>query len=91
MFFSLGVLKYVVCLCKGCDGCCVFCLLVSVFMISRGLCACTEMLWMCVLYVSFGYMVRPRIFAMGGSALLCCAHIFCGVWHEQSASCFVWI
>ena len=25
-FFSLGVLKYVVCLCSGCDGCCVFCL-----------------------------------------------------------------
>ena len=24
MFFSLGVLKYVVSLCKGCDGCCVF-------------------------------------------------------------------
>ena len=24
--FSLGVLKYVVCLCKGCDGCCGFCL-----------------------------------------------------------------
>ena len=24
--FSLGMLKYVVCLCKGCDGCCVFCL-----------------------------------------------------------------
>ena len=22
--FSLGVLKYVVCLCKGCDECCVF-------------------------------------------------------------------
>ena len=22
---SLGVLKYVVCLCKGCDGCCVVC------------------------------------------------------------------
>ena len=22
--FCLGVLKYVVCLCKGCDGCCVF-------------------------------------------------------------------
>ena len=26
VFFSLGVLKYVVCLCKGCDGCCVLCL-----------------------------------------------------------------
>ena len=24
--FILGVLKYAVCLCKGCDGCCVFCL-----------------------------------------------------------------
>ena len=24
--FSPGLLKYVVCLCKGCDGCCVFCL-----------------------------------------------------------------
>ena len=23
-FVSLGELKYVVCLCKGCDGCCVF-------------------------------------------------------------------
>ena len=25
-FLSLGVLKYVVCLCRGCDGCGVFCL-----------------------------------------------------------------
>ena len=24
-YFSLGVMKYVVCLCKGYDGCCVFC------------------------------------------------------------------
>ena len=24
LFFNLGVLKYVVCLCKGCDGCCAF-------------------------------------------------------------------
>ena len=23
--FSFGVLKYVVCVCKGCDGCCLFC------------------------------------------------------------------
>ena len=35
---------------------------VSVFMICSGLCACTEMLWMCVLYVSFGSKVRPRTF-----------------------------
>ena len=45
---------------------------VSAFMICRGLCACTEMLWMGVLYVSFGSKVGPRTFgcvAMG-SALL---------------------
>ena len=54
-----------------------FCLLhpiaVSAFMICRGLCACTEMLWMGVLYVSIESKVRPIIFrcvAMG-SALLC--------------------
>ena len=38
----------------------------------RGLCACTEMLWMCVLYVSFGSKLRPRIFrcvAMGSTLL----------------------
>ena len=41
-------------------------------MICRGLCACTEMLWMCVLYVSFRYKVRPRTFGCDtiGSALL---------------------
>ena len=45
---------------------------VSAFMICRSLFACTEMLWMCVLYVSFGSKVRPRTVgcvAMG-SALL---------------------
>ena len=42
---------------------CLFCLphpvAVSAFVICSGLCACTEMLWMCVLYVSFGSKVRP--------------------------------
>ena len=40
------------------------------FMICKGLCACTEMLWMCVLYVSFGSKVRSRTFgcvAMGSA------------------------
>ena len=39
----------------------------------RDLCACTEMLWMCVLYVSFGSKVRPRTFgcvAMSSALLL---------------------
>ena len=46
---------------------------VSACMICRGLCACTEMLWMCVLYVSFGSKVRSRTFGCvaTGSALLC--------------------
>ena len=45
---------------------------VSAFIICSGMCAYTEMLWMCVLYVSFWSKVRPRTFgcvAMG-SALL---------------------
>ena len=45
---------------------------VSAFMICRDLCACTEMLWMCVLYVSSGSKVRPRTFgcvAMGSAFL----------------------
>ena len=45
---------------------------VSAFMICRGLCACTDMLWMCVLYVSVGSKVRPRTFgcvAMGSATL----------------------
>ena len=40
---------------------------VSAFMICRGFCACTEMLWMC-----FGSKVRPRTFgcvAMGSTLL----------------------
>ena len=41
-------------------------------MICRCLCECTEMLWMCALYVSFGCKVRPRTFrcVVMGSALL---------------------
>ena len=45
---------------------------VSAFIICSGLCACTEMLRMCVLYVSFGYKVRPRTFgcvAMGSAGV----------------------
>ena len=39
-------------------------------MICRGLCACTEMLWMYVLYVSFWSKVRPRTF---GCIAMCSA------------------
>ena len=37
------------------------------------MCACTVMLWMCVLYVSFGSKVRPKTFACVAmdSAVLC--------------------
>ena len=43
---------------------------VSVFMICRDLCACTEMLWMCV---SFWSKVRPRtlVCVAMGSIVLC--------------------
>ena len=35
---------------------------VSAFVMCGGLSACTEMLWMCVQYVSFGSKVIPRTF-----------------------------
>ena len=40
LFFCLGVLKYVVCLCRACDGCCVFCLYceASKFIVVRVFC-----------------------------------------------------
>ena len=44
----------------------------SVFMICRGLCACTEMLWMCVLYVSFGSKLRLRHLGALPWVVLCC-------------------
>ena len=46
---------------------------VSAFMICRGLlCVYWKMVWMCVLYVSFGSKIRPRTFVcvVMGSALL---------------------
>ena len=61
---------------------------VSAFMICRGVCACIEMLWMCVLYVSFGSKVRPRTFVYFDIQI---ARIFCRVWRQQSACYFVWI
>ena len=45
---------------------------VSVFIICSGLCACTEMLRICVLYVNFESKVRPITFgcvAMGSAVL----------------------
>ena len=38
-------------------SCCV-----GAIIICRGVCACAEMLWMCVMYVSFGSKIRPRTF-----------------------------
>ena len=73
----------------------VYPILLQRVLICRGLCACTEMLWMCVLYVSFGSKVGPRTFgcvAMGSALLFIVrsiGRIFCRVWCEQSASCFV--
>ena len=51
---------------------------VSAFINCRSLCACTEMLWMCVLYVSFGSKVRPRTFGMVYVFLGCTCTCVCG-------------
>ena len=58
--------------------CVSFCLphpvAVSDFIFCSGLCVCTEMLCMCVLYVSFGSKVRLKTFgcvAMRSAVLFC--------------------
>ena len=68
------------CLLLFIPSCCSECFL----MMCRGLCACTEMLWMCVLYVSFRSKVRPRTFwcvAMDSALLLGpdCSYILQGL------------
>ena len=57
VFFSLGVLKYVVRLCSGCDGCCVFCLYCEAWS-----CRCSSMVSVSVLscrYCMFVSCVHP--------------------------------
>ena len=68
--------------CLVCSHECLLCLphpvVVSAFIICSGVCTCTEMMWMCVLYVSFGSKVRPRNFgcvAMGSALFCICRYI----------------
>ena len=60
---------------------------VSAFMICRGLCACTEMLWMCVLYVSFGSNVRPSTLGCVAMASALLFIVICRVWCECKLFC----
>ena len=54
-FFRIGVLKYVVCLCKGCDGCCAFCLNCEALLVyGKYECFVMQMLYVCVLCASCG-------------------------------------
>ena len=68
---------------------------VIAFMICRGLCACTEIVWMGVLYVSFVSKVIPRTFgcvAMGSALLfVCMPRLLIYSVGSGVNSCFVWI
>ena len=55
---------------------------VSAFMICRSLCACTEMLWMCVLYVSFGSKVICHLYYTYVSTM--CIYCDYCVYHYKS-------
>ena len=62
------MLKYVVCLCRGCDGCCVFCLYCEPLMLVYGECKCfvMQMLYVCVHPVA----VLNAVVCMNGSLLM---------------------
>ena len=59
-FLSIGVLKYVLGLCKGCDGCCYFCLYCDAWscrcscMGSMSVSSCKWCTYVCVLCASCG-------------------------------------
>ena len=65
--FNLGVLKYAVCLCKGCNGCCVFCLYCEAWIESVSVLSCR-----CGMFVSCVYPVAVLnvMFCMACSLLI---------------------
>ena len=67
--FILGVLKYVVCLCSGCDGSCVFCLYCEVWSCR---CSCMEVVsglsCRCCMFVT---CVRPLAVLNGAFCMTC--------------------
>ena len=67
---SLGVLKYVVCLCKGYDGCCVFCLYCEVWSCR---CLCMGSIEFFVMQM-FVYCVHPV------AVLNQCVRHRCDIW-----------
>ena len=96
--FSLGVLTYIVCLCKGCDGCCVFiCLYCDAWSCS---CSCMgsmsffvmQMLYVCVLCASCGSsqscILRNLQFANAGRR---CKRLPYGrgILQSRSRDCFI--
>ena len=63
-------------------------------MICRGLCACTEMLWMYVMYATFGSKVRPRTLghvAMGSVFLFIVRLVYYAGSGVNRVQTFVWI
>ena len=70
-FFSLGVLKYVVCLCRGCDGWCVFCLYCEAWSCR---CSCMRSVssCRCCMFVSYVHpvVVLYAVFCMTCSLLM---------------------
>ena len=73
VFLSLGVLKYIECLCKKCDKCCVFCLYCEAWS-SRCLCmgSISVLSCRCCMFVSCVHpvAVRNATFGMTCSLLM---------------------
>ena len=73
VFYSLGVLKYVVCLCRVCDGCCFICLYCEVWSCR---CSCMGSVSVssckCCMFVSCVYFVAVlnAVFCMTCSLLM---------------------
>ena len=92
IFFSLGVLKYILCLCRGCNGCCVFCLFCEAWSCR---CSCMESVSVlssrcCIFVLCVYYMaVLNAVFCMTFIllvlvVLICsCEHVGVGIVHDE--------
>ena len=57
------VLKYVVCLCKGCDGCCVFCLYCDARRCWEvyGMYECLDVVCLCLVCISWQFSMLHSV------------------------------
>ena len=79
VIFSLGVLKYILCLCMGCDGWCAFCLYWDAWSCR---CSCVESMCVspgiCCMFVVSAFISCSGLSASSGMLWMCALYVSVG-------------